>query len=222
MKENLFEPPVVQLAIDMLNVDDALRIAEAGVKAGVDWLEAGTPLVTFCGTSVIGALAREFPHMPVLADYKTMDGARKYVLETKAQGGHLSTVCAQAGDSCVRMAVAAGKESGIKIISDLIASPDVPQRAVEVEALGVDSVYVHWGSDQKAENPTRDPQLDLKAVLDRIRVPLGMATFSAEEGAKAARAGAKIMVVGFPLIGRPDVESELRAYVDAVKSAWNG
>jgi 3-hexulose-6-phosphate synthase len=222
MPKLAIEPPVVQVAIDVLNVDDALRVAEAAVRAGVDLLEAGTPLLTFCGTPVIGALARAFPHMPVLADYKTMDGARKYVLETKAQGGHLSTVCAQAADASVKIAVEAGREADINIVCDLLAAPDVTGRAAEVEAMGVDAVYIHWGADQKALDPDRDPQLDLAAVVERVRVPVGMATFSVEDGVRAVQNGAGILVIGFPLIGKPDQEELLRRYVGEVKAAWKG
>src|SRR5262249_4293843 len=128
---------IVQIALDFTNVDDALRVGEIAIKAGADWLEAGTPLITFAGTACVGALAREFPEAPVLADYKTMDGARKYVLETVARGGRISTVCAVASDPTIQTAVQAGKETGISIICDLYASPDVARRAAEVEKLGV-------------------------------------------------------------------------------------
>jgi 3-hexulose-6-phosphate synthase/6-phospho-3-hexuloisomerase len=212
------KPPIVQVAIDVLNIPDALRIAEAAVKAGVDWLECGTPLVTFTGTTCICALAREFPGVPILADYKCMDGARKYALETRAQGGHLCTVCAQAADATVRTMVAAGKEAGVSIVCDLINAPDVAARAAEVEAMGVESVYVHWGSDQKAEDSSRDPQLDLRAVVERVSIPVGIATFSAEDGVRAIKQGAKIVVIGFPVIGHADVEGALREYVGALRS----
>jgi 3-keto-L-gulonate-6-phosphate decarboxylase len=213
------KPCIVQVAIDVLNIDDALRIAEAAVNAGVDWLEVGTPLVTFAGTSACGAIARAFPEMPVLVDYKTMDGAAKYVHETKAQGGHLSTVCAQAADATVRAAVQAGRESGIAVVCDLINAPDVPARAAEVEGMGVNAVYIHWGADQKAADPARDPQRDLRAVLDKVSVPVGIATWSAEDAVQARKRGASILVIGYPIIGQPDVEDGLRRYVDAVKSA---
>lgn len=213
-------PPIVQVAIDVLNIDDALRIAEAAVRAGVDWLEAGTPFITFAGTAAIGALAKAFPDKPVLADYKTMDGARKYAFEAKAQGGHLATVCAQAADATVQTMVEAGREAGVAIVCDLIAAPDVAGRAAEVEALGVDSVYVHWGSDQRVLDPGRDPQVDLRAVVERIKVPVGIATFSVEDGVRAIRQGAGIAVIGYPLIGQPNFEDLLREYVDEVKAAW--
>jgi len=221
VRTNLFAPPVVQVALDFTNIDDALRVAEMAVRAGVGWLEAGTPLITFAGTSAISALSKAFPEMPILADYKTMDGARKYVLETSARGGHLSTVCAVAADATIRATVAAGRESGIAIVCDLYAAQDVAGRAAEVEAMGVDSVYVHWGSDQRNADPSRDPHLDLHAVVDRVSVPVGVATFSAEEGARAIKQGAKIAVIGFPLIGQPDPEVELRIYVDMVNEAWS-
>src|SRR5256885_17236143 len=95
MQKLIIEPPVVQVAIDVLTIDAALRIAEAAVKAGVDWLEVGTPLVTFAGVSAIGALAKAFPGVPVLADYKVMDGVTKYIVEAGKQGGRIATVCAQ-------------------------------------------------------------------------------------------------------------------------------
>jgi 3-hexulose-6-phosphate synthase/6-phospho-3-hexuloisomerase len=213
-------PPVVQVAIDVLTIDEALRIAEAAVRAGVDWLEAGTPLITFAGTSCIGALSKGFPQMPILADYKAMDGVRKYVLETAKQGGHIATVCAVASDASIRTAVQAGEDARIAIISDLYAAPDVPGRAAEVEALGVDSLYVHWGADQRAANPDHDPQTDLRPVIERVRVPVGVATFSVEDGIRAFRQGAAIAVIGVPLIQEADVEGALRDYVERAKAAY--
>ncbi len=211
--------PIVQVAIDVLTVEDALRVAEDAVEAGVDWLEAGTPLVTFEGVRCIGELARRFPHMPVLADYKTMDGARKYVLETQKQGGHLSTVCAVASDATVRSAITAGIDSGTCVVADLYACPDPAARAVEMEALGIDAVYVHWGSDQRVEQPDRDPLLDVARTVERVRVPVGTATFNAGDAVRALKLGAQILAIGFPLIGQPNRRELLKEYVDRVKSA---
>ena len=36
--------PLVQISLDLTNLADALEMAEIAVSAGVDWLEAGTPL----------------------------------------------------------------------------------------------------------------------------------------------------------------------------------
>lgn len=212
------ESPVVQVALDVVTTDEALRIAEAALRAGVDWLEAGTPLITFEGTRCIQALAEAFPGVPILADFKTMDGARRYVLETRDRGGHIATVCAVASDSTVRTAIAAGRETGILVISDLYASPNPAERAVALQGMGIDSVYVHWGSDQRVEMPERDPQADLAPVLDAVSIPVGVGTFSSEEGERAVRRGASIVAIGMPLIKSSDPYETLKEYVDRAKS----
>ena len=223
MTEKLkIEPPVVQVAIDVRTVPDALPIAGAAASAGVDWLEAGTPLITFAGTPVISALSDAFPHVPVLADYKMMDGVAKYVHETAARGGRICTICAVASDASIRAAVRAAEEAGVVLIADLYAAPDVPRRAEEVANMGVDSVYIHYGADQRAENPTRDPLLYLEEVKERVSVPVGVGTFSAGEGERAMHRGADIVVIGVPVIQEPDVEAALREYVQRAKGAHQG
>ncbi len=214
------EPPIVQVAIDVLNIDDALRIGEAAVKAGADWLEAGTPLITFAGVRAIGALAEAFPGVPVLADYKMMDGVRKYVVETASQGGRIATICAVASDASIREAVRAAAEAGVTLITDLYAAPDVAQRAVEMEALGVDAVYVHWGADQRNAQPERDALLGLESVVSRVQIPVGVGTFRIEDGERAFSLGAGIAVIGVPLIQSNDIEGALRVYIERGKARY--
>jgi 3-keto-L-gulonate-6-phosphate decarboxylase len=214
-------PPIIQVAIDVLDIDRALRVGEAAVNAGVDWLEVGTPLVTFQGVKAIGALAKAFPEKPVLADFKMMDGVRKYVLATAEQGGRIATICAVSSDASIRTAVQAGKESGVRILCDLYATLDGPRRAREVEALGVDSAYIHYGADQRSEDPNRDPALFLDEIAGNLGVPLGVGTFSIEDGVDGARRGADIFVIGVPYILEDDPTASLREYVLRVKDAWH-
>jgi 3-hexulose-6-phosphate synthase/6-phospho-3-hexuloisomerase len=215
-------PPIVQVAIDTLTLDRALRVAEAAVRAGVDWLEVGTPLVTFEGVRAIGALVREFPDHPVLADFKMMDGVRKYVLATAEQGGRIATICGVAADASIRAAVAAGRDCGVRIICDLYAAPDGVRRAGEVVAMGVDSAYIHYGADQRGEDPERDPLLFLdELAAGRTPVPVGVGTFSVADGVDGARRGADIFVIGVPFILEDDPAPSLARYVRAVKEAWH-
>lgn len=220
MEKLKIQPPIVQAAIDTLTIEEALRVAEAALKGGVDWLEAGTPLITFAGVAAIGALAREFPGVPILADYKMMDGVRKYVLETAKQGGRIATICAVSSDASLREAIRAGHDAGVTMITDLYAAPDVAGRAMQLEAFGIDSVYVHWGADQRNASPEHDPLSDLAAVVERVSVPVGVGTFSAEDGERAFRLGASIGVIGVPLIQMPDIEGAFREYVERSKAAY--
>src|SRR5947209_15940243 len=132
-------PPVIQIAIDVPTIDEALRLAELGVRAGVDWLEAGTPLIIRRGADAIGAIARAFPEFPVLADYKTMDSGGRNVQLTAEQGGKVMTVCAGACDETIASAVAASEQAGVLVIVDTIGVRDQVGRAREVEKLGAHS-----------------------------------------------------------------------------------
>src|SRR5688572_22544100 len=107
------KPPVVQIALDFATIEEALAVARIGVEAGVDWLEIGTPLIVSQGLRPISEMVKAFPNYPVLADYKTMDSGGKNVHRTKAQGGHIMTVCANAPDETVKAAVAASKETDV-------------------------------------------------------------------------------------------------------------
>ena len=37
--------PLVQISLDLTNIDEAIETASMALRAGVDWLEAGTPLI---------------------------------------------------------------------------------------------------------------------------------------------------------------------------------
>jgi 3-hexulose-6-phosphate synthase len=151
-----------------------------------------------------------------------MDGVRKYVVETGKQGGQIATICSVASDASIREAVRSSRDTDVALIVDLYAALNVAERASQMEAMGVDSVYVHWGADQKNENPERDPLIDLPGVVERVKIPVGVGTFSVAHGVRAFKMGASIGVIGMPLIQLPDVEGALREYVELSKSAYQG
>ncbi len=66
--------PIVQISLDLLSIDESLATAEMALRAGVDWLEAGTPLIIAHGMNGVRALRERFPKTPIVADLKTMDG----------------------------------------------------------------------------------------------------------------------------------------------------
>jgi len=65
--------PKVQLSLDLQTLADAMPTAEIAVKAGVDWLEVGTPLILGEGLHAVAALHTKYPNHPIIADLKTMD-----------------------------------------------------------------------------------------------------------------------------------------------------
>lgn len=212
--------PLVQLALDFPTIDEALRMAEIGARAGVDILEAGTPLIVAEGARAIGRLAAAFPHFPVLADYKTMDSGGKNVLLTQKQKAHYMTVCANASDETVRAAIKAGKETGVQVVVDTIGVKDQAARALVCASWGVDWIYLHYAADQWRRDPSKDGTQWLEAVLEVTPVPVGLGTFGAADACKAVGLGARLVAIGHPLFDDKDVEGALRDYVQRVKSSY--
>ena len=214
------EPPVIQLAIDLPSIDEALRLAEIGVKAGVDWLEAGTPLIVRRGADAIGAIARAFPEYPVLADYKTMDSGGRNVALTAEQGGHVMTVCAGLRREHRRRGRGIG--NGPACWSSLTRSACATRSAGrEVEHLGADSVYLHYGPTSAAHDATRDSTQWVKGVGAVVRVPLGTGTFGIEDAVRARPAAPTSWSSATPHFRARSFVRPAREYCERVREAYH-
>ncbi len=75
MAGNSHAVPLVQISIDVTTFEEAMALARGAVRAGADWLEAGTPLILAEGLRCVQAFRAESPNVPIVADLKTMDGA---------------------------------------------------------------------------------------------------------------------------------------------------
>jgi 3-hexulose-6-phosphate synthase/6-phospho-3-hexuloisomerase len=215
-----FRPPVIQIALDFATIEAAIAAAQIGVDAGVDWLEVGTPLIVSQGLAPIGQLARAFPSHPILADYKTMDSGGKNVERTKAQGGHIMTVCAASPDETVRSAISSGKELGVRVVADTIGIARPAARARQCADWGVDLVYLHYGADQRRMDPERDSTQWIDEVMEAVPIPIGVGCFGIDDAVRAVRKGVELVVIGHPLISASDSEQQLRQFVREVRANY--
>ena len=212
--------PLVQLALDFPTIEEALIAAEIGVRAGVDILEAGTPLIVAQGASAIGRLAQAFPTMPILADYKTMDSGFKNVLITQKQAAHYMTVCANAADETIKSAIAEGKRTGIQVVADTIGVKDQVARAAMCVEWGVDMIYLHFAADQRRAHPTGDAVAWVGPVCQAVgSVPVGIGCFGVDDAVRGVRAGASLVAIGHPIFAEPDYAGALARFVQSVKAA---
>ncbi len=211
---------VVQVSIDVRTVAEAIAVAEMATRAGVDWLEVGTPLILFSGIPAIAPIAAAFPGREIFADIKLVDGARKYVVAAAANGATITSICGVAADASIREAIAGARETGTRICVDLYASKDPVTRASEVVSMGADLVYLHYGGDQRAETPEGDDTLGLiPRVRSVVDVPVGVVAFDAEGARRAVFAGADIVLVGHPYLNAADSEVMLTDFVRRVRAA---
>src|SRR5262249_53419688 len=141
--------PLIQISLDLTSIDEARQTAAIAVDAGVDWLEAGTPLLLAEGLHAVEALRRQFPQHPIVADLKTMDGGYlETEMMTKA-GANLVVVMGRAHEATIRRVVDAGRDFGVKVMGDNLAASDRAACARWMESLGVDFIVHHIGYDER-------------------------------------------------------------------------
>src|SRR5690349_15661470 len=141
--------PIVQISLDLTDLDEAIETAAMALRAGVDWLEAGTPFILAEGLHGVKKLREAFPTTPIVADLKTMDGG---YLEAEMMAGAGATqvvVMARAHEETIKCVVNAGKDFGIKVMGDNLACADMVQGARWLEQLGCDYIVHHIGYDER-------------------------------------------------------------------------
>src|SRR5438876_1098999 len=126
--------PKVQLSLDLSTLDEALATAEIAVRAGVDWLEAGTPLILGEGQHAVEALHRKYPDHPVVADLKTMDAGYLEAEMMFEAGASFVVVMGQAHEHTIREAVRAARAYGRHVMGDVMLCPDKVEVARAMEA----------------------------------------------------------------------------------------
>jgi 3-hexulose-6-phosphate synthase / 6-phospho-3-hexuloisomerase len=187
--------PVLQVALDLLNADRALAIAYDAVKGGADWLEAGTPLIKSEGMDIIRQLREQFPDKTIVADMKTMDtGALETEMAAKA-GADIISILAAADDATIRDASTSARKYGAKLMIDLLSTPDMVQRAKEVEKLGAEFLCIHIGIDEQMHG--KKPLSILKELVRHTTIPVAVAGgLNSETVPEVVKAGAQIIIVG--------------------------
>src|SRR3954454_15366555 len=140
---------IVQISLDLTSIAEAIGTARLALACGVDWLEAGTPLIIAEGMNGVRALRSEFPAVPIVADLKTMDGGwLEAQLMAEAGATHV-VVMERAHPETVKMVVKAGKDFGVKVMGDNLASEDMIGAAKRLEDFGCDFVIHHIGYDER-------------------------------------------------------------------------
>jgi 3-hexulose-6-phosphate synthase len=195
----------VQISLDLISIPEALETARMALRAGVDWLEAGTPLIIAEGMNGVRALRAAFPETPIVADLKTMDGGwLEAEMMAKAGATHV-VVMERAHPETIKVVVQAGKDFGVKVMGDNLAAEDMVAAARRLEDLGCDFVIHHIGYDERrglaaAGRPYPSPLDQLRQIVAAVRVPVqAVGGLSIEQAVLTPEYGASVVVLGAPL-----------------------
>lgn len=222
--------PIVQISLDLTNIDEALKTAAMAMRAGVDWLEAGTPLILAEGLHGVRKLREAFPGIPIVADLKTMDGGYlEAEMMAKAGATHV-VVMARAHPETIKVVVKAGQDYGIKVMGDNLGCPDMIEGAKILEDLGCDFVIHHIGYDERRGIAARglvmpSPLDQLREVVNAVKVPVqAVGGLSLEQAIRCPEYGAPLVVLGAPLTidadsfktANGDLEASLRMICERI------
>jgi 3-hexulose-6-phosphate synthase/6-phospho-3-hexuloisomerase len=196
--------PILQVALDLVDSSRALTIAKESVDGGVDWIEAGTPLIKSEGLDIVRALSKQFPNVTIIADLKTMDtGSLETEIASKA-GADIICIMGAAADSTIEEAVAAAKKYSTKIMIDLLEVNDPIKRGIHLSEMGVDYLCVHIGIDQQMIG--KKPYNIVSELSKKTVLPIAVAGgINSETAVDAINAGASIIIVGGAITKAEDV-----------------
>ena len=166
------DTPIVQISLDLTSLAEALEMAEIAVAAGVDWLEAGTPLLLARRAACGRDAAHSLPRRPIVADLKTMDGGYLEA-EMMAQGGRQfrrRDGPRARGDDPARR----GRRTRLRHRGDgrqPRRRRSRRQRAL-ARALGVDFVIHHIGFDERRLVKGLSPLDELDEIVRAVSIPV--------------------------------------------------
>jgi len=197
--------PIVQISLDLTDIDEALETAAMAIRAGVDWLEAGTPLILAEGLHGVKKLREAFPGIPIVADLKTMDGGYlEAEMMAKAGATHV-VVMARAHEETIHCVVKAGRDFNVKVMGDNLGCENMVTAAKWLEDLGCDYVVHHIGYDERrgiaAKGKRMPSPLDqLREVVNAVNIPVqAVGGLSLEQAIQCPEYGAPLVVLGAPL-----------------------
>lgn len=209
--------PVLQLALDFVDLPRALQVAEEAVAGGADWLEAGTPLIKSEGLQAVRDLKSRWPDLTVVADMKTMDAGRAEVEYAAKAGAQIVGILGAASDATIRECIEAARNYGAEIIVDMVQVDDVVARARAVEEMGASYIGIHVAIDEQMQGKT--PWETLQEVVKAVTIPVAVAGgINSETAALAVKAGASIVVIGGAITKAGDATGATQAIKRAMET----
>lgn len=150
----------LQLAMDTLDGDEALRLAECTAPF-VDILEAGTPLIKSVGINIVRKLKSVHPNKLVLADLKSSDVGAYEANMAFTAGADIVTTQGITTMATIREVQHEADQWKRRAEVDMTGVKDPLVRAREVQAAGVSLVLYHRSIDEEL---TEGALWDEKAV----------------------------------------------------------
>lgn len=212
--------PQVQIALDFTDLESAVKVAKKAESAGVQWIEAGTPLIKSVGMKAVKVLRKKFPKATIVADMKTLDAG---LIEARLgfdAGADVVSISGLSHPKTVLDSVTVSEEYDGLIMADLLMSSDPAIRAKGLERLGAQLVCFHVGIDAQQADGTHAKMVQVANLIRSVRIPVAVAGgVNPNRARQLVRAGVKIVIVGGWITGS---KNPFRASKMVLNSVYGG
>lgn len=215
----LWNPPYLQVALDLLGINETIKIVEQLPKRERLILEVGTPLLKAHGVKAVEELRKVRVDAFIIADLKTMDIGRIEVKEAAEATADGICILGVASDATIERAIFEAKKQGIYSILDMMEVPDVEAR-LESLKFKPDVVLLHRSVDVERRAAEKGEKLkrywgDIRRIKKKFGVMVAVAGGVTPETAMTAiNQGADIVVVGRYIIRSRDPYRAAQQFLD--------
>ncbi|MEM0361590.1 MAG: orotidine 5'-phosphate decarboxylase / HUMPS family protein [Sulfolobales archaeon] len=218
---NTLGRPLIQIAMDFLSINDAVRLMEKLKGLEVDVYEVGTPLIKSEGIRAVRAVREFADDSVVLADMKTADTGSLEVRLAAENGANAVSVLASANDEVIASALKEAESSDVDVVVDTIGRLNVLNVISEVVRLGVQIINIHLAIDVQLSSGKTIA--DVISIIEDVKNSYKNLLISASGGVRPhhvgdlVRSGVDIIVMGSAVTKAADPAEVVRQALRYVK-----
>ncbi len=213
----LWDPPYLQIAIDIPDLNEVLKVLSYIPDSDHIIYEVGTPLAKRYGAEVILRLREEKPDAFFVLDLKTLDTGNLEARMAADATANAVVVSGLAPISTIKRAANESQKLGLYCIVDMLNVENPAERLDRIVDAGIrpDVVELHRAIDSEHEEPPWKFARTLKERHDvLVAVAGGIRPENIEE---AISYGADILVVGRAITRARDIEGAARRFLAGMK-----
>jgi 3-hexulose-6-phosphate synthase (EC 4.1.2.43) len=203
----------IQVALDLTDLRRAVELTRELCRAGLEMVEAGTPLIKMFGLPAVSAIKTACPTAEVVADLKTADVGALEARLAREFGADWGTVLGATNIETIEEFVKEARALGLKAAVDLIGLPNALERAREIKQRVMPDLFIfHLGIDVQRRTGLRfEELLEMASRLRTEGVGVGIAGGITEREIKIIIEGGKtvdVIIVGRAIVSDPSPSSK--------------
>ncbi len=213
----LWDPPYLQIAIDIPDLSEVLKVLRQIPESDHIIFEVGTPLAKRYGAEVILKLREERKDAFFVLDLKTLDTGNLEARMAADATANAVVISGLAPITTIVKAIREAEKTGIYSVVDMLNVEDPVKRLEKIINAGVkpEVVELHRAIDSEHEEPPWAKAKDIKKDFDVLVAVAG--GIKPENVEMAIQQGADIIIVGRAITKARDIEGATRKFLNYMK-----